>query len=79
VTTTDVNATVVSVVGTTAANTLTLSTANSFTLRAALTTTSPAAAFGLADRFVAATVLVNAPTWQSNASTGWAAVTGAFK
>ena len=76
--TTAANATVISIVGVPAANTLSLSTAQSFTLEARLTSSSPGAAFGLADRFVGTVGAVTAPTWQSSGSADWAAVTGAF-
>jgi hypothetical protein len=56
-----------------------LSTAQSFTLRGALTSSTPGTAFGVADRAVTATGSVTAPTWAQTAGTGdWALITGAF-
>jgi hypothetical protein len=79
ITTTGTNATVVSLVGIPTANTFSLATAQSFTLRGALTSTGPNTAFGLADRSVSATGSVTAPTWQqSGTAAEWAFITGAF-
>jgi hypothetical protein len=80
VTTNATNATVISFAGIPAANTLSLSVARSFTLRNAATSSSPSTAFGLADRFVAASgTAVTAPQWQQSGTAGdWALITGAF-
>jgi hypothetical protein len=79
VTTSGANATVISFVGIPAANTLSLSAARSFTARATLSSSSPATAFGLADRAVATSgTLVDAPQWQQSGSADWALITGAF-
>jgi hypothetical protein len=83
ITTTSANATVISLVGIPAGNTLSLSSAQGFSLQAA-TTSSPASgqnsAFGLADKAVASTGSVTAPTWQQSSSPfgDWTWVTVAF-